>query len=194
MQSGLPRFLEHAIKRFGFELGFVACQIHCNQTVVLLFRGQPRDLFGQFVAFMPVDRCDQPYRNAKFFSSFSCAGHHPVNHIVKRKAFGAAERHGRETQFHIFDVILCRVFNGFARDTMNHIRRTIKQSQRIELGKEVLKRILFFLLHLHQRAEAQNIGRDGDAVLARNIEHGVQTQCALQMAVQFHLGEGTVIL
>jgi hypothetical protein len=75
---------------------------------------------------------------------------------------------------------------------VNRIGGPVEQAQRIEFGKKILESKFVLFLHLDQSAQAQHIFRDGNAMLAGNIEHGIQSQRAFQVPVELHFGEDSI--
>ena len=128
MQPGLFGFLENSVERFRLELSFIASQVHADQSTLDILCSNPCDLFGQFRAFVAIDRCDQANFDIIFFGGFLRTGDNPVHHIVQRKSFGAAQGHRREAQFEVAAVIFRSILHRFARDAVNYIRRAIEQT------------------------------------------------------------------
>ncbi len=124
-----------------------------------------------------------------FSAASLAAGGNPHHHVVEGEALGAAEGDGREAQFEVADVIQGGILHRFARDAVNHIGRTVEEPQGVELGEEILEGERVAILHLHQFAEA---GGDGDVMRPGDLQHRVNAQGPLQVAVEIHLGEGTV--
>ena len=88
--------------------------------------GEPGNLFSELCSFVAVDGDDQLHRHVVLFRRILRAGHDPIDHIVEGKPFRAAQGNGRETQFHVFHVVFCRILDGFTRDSVNNFGRTVK--------------------------------------------------------------------
>jgi hypothetical protein len=185
-------FLKNTIKRLGLEFGLVSGQVECDQPIPDMFGSQPGHLLGKLCAFMTVDRSNQTDDHVIFWAASRALvmTQSITSWSGKRSARLRATGVKRSSMY--FTLSFAASSTGFARDAIDHIRRAVEKAQGIEFGKEVLKGEFVCLLHLDQIAQAQDIGRDGDAMLAGNIEHRVQPQRPFEMAVELNLWESAV--
>ena len=68
----------------------------------------------------------------------------------------------------------------------------LMESSREPLLQE-MKRKLNQCGDLNQGAQAQNIRRNGNTMLTRNVKHGIQSQRTFQVTMQFHGGGGSLL-
>ena len=189
MQARLAGFTENAVEGIGRELRLIAGQIDADDPGAHAFGSQPGNLLGQLGALVAIDRGYEANNHVELDGSGLRGGSDPVHDLIQRKAFGTAEGHGRETQFHVADVVLGCVFHGLAGDAVDDFRRSIEQAQGIELGQEIAEREVLVLLHLNEVAEPDDVLRNGNVVRPGNIQHGVEAQRSLQMPMQLDLGK-----
>ncbi len=136
MQPGLPGFLENTIEWFRLELSFIASQVDTDQPPINIISSDPRNLFGQFRAFVAVDRDDQPDADRVVLLGAGGFFTHTGDHVLVAVIVLAGQGVRGEAEFHVRDVVGGGVFDHLARDAPDDLGRAVKLAQHIEFAEE----------------------------------------------------------
>lgn len=188
-QPGGAGAFKDAGKRGSVEVCLIAGEVEADNAHAGAPGGFGEGLFGEGDRFVAVDACHQAHLHAVGGGCLVGGFNDSVDNFAQPDPRMASERHGGEEELEVEDAVCGGIGDHLAGEALDDLEGAEEEAQGGELGEEGGRVVGVGGLHLDG---ALQVGGDGDVVEGGKRAEGFEAQGALEVAVEFHLGEGCV--